>query len=53
MVAALADVRAKGVGVAQFLEKGDGVVLDGGFVEGIQLVCSFFVVDGRFKNSPG
>jgi hypothetical protein len=34
MVAVGTDVRAKSVGVAQFFEQGDGVVFDGGFVEG-------------------
>ena len=53
LIAVRADVGAEGVGVAQFLEEGDGVVFDGGFVEGLQLVCSFSVVDGKFKNSPG
>jgi hypothetical protein len=29
------------------------VALNGGFVEEIQLLCSFSVVDGIFKNSAG
>ena len=42
VVAALADVGAKGVGVAQFAEEGDGVVLDGGFVEGGHIISFNF-----------
>jgi hypothetical protein len=35
MIAVRADVGAESVGVAQFFEQGDGVVLYGGFVEGV------------------